>query len=430
MPLITSIDALEVLDSRGNPTVAVYVCLESGIMGKAIVPSGASTGKKEALELRDGDKGRYGGKGVLTAVNNIKEKIAPELLGIDVRQQALIDKIMLELDGTSNKSKLGANAILGVSLACLHAAAMYEEMPLYQYWGGTNATLLPVPMFNVLNGGVHADNNVDFQEYMLVPAGLPTYREALRAGAEIYHTLKKLLKEKRLSTAVGDEGGFAPNLKNNAEPLELLLEAIEKAGYKPGKEVFLAMDVAPSSFYEEGKYKLKGEGKELTSEEMIDLLERLVEEYPIISIEDGLAEDDWEGWKKLNARLGDKVQLVADDLTVTNPSIIEKGIKEKAFNSVLIKLNQIGTVTETLKAIEITQKAGMTACVSHRSGETSDTTIADLTVARRTGMLKTGAPCRSERLAKYNRLLEIEAELGEVAEFIGVKGFNAGRYKE
>ncbi len=429
MPFISRINALEVLDSRGNPTVAVYVCLESGIVGKAIVPSGASTGKKEALELRDGDKTRYGGKGVLTAINNITEKIAPELMGIDVREQALIDKIMLELDGTPNKSKLGANAILGVSLACLHAASIYSEMPLYQYWGGTGATLLPVPMFNVLNGGVHADNNVDFQEYMLVPAGMPNFKEALRAGAEIYHALKGILKEKGLATAVGDEGGFAPNLQNNEEPLQLMVEAIEKAGYKPGEQVFLAMDLAASSFYENGKYNLASEGRQLSSEEIIDLLEELVEKYPIISIEDGLAEDDWEGWKRLNARLGDKIQLVADDLTVTNPSIIERGIKEDAFNSVLIKLNQIGTVTETLKAIEITQKAGMTACVSHRSGETSDATIADLTVACRTGMLKSGAPCRSERLAKYNRLLEIEAELGEVAEFIGVRGFNARRYK-
>ena len=376
--------------------------------------------------MRDGDPQRYGGKGVLKAVNNIKEKIAPELIGIDVREQALIDKILLDLDGTPNKSKLGANAILGVSLACLHAAS-YTDLPLYQYWGGSHATLLPVPMFNVLNGGVHADNNVDFQEYMLVPAGFSTYHEALRAGAEIYHTLKNTLKEKGLSTAVGDEGGFAPNLQNNEEPLKLLLEAIEKAGYKPGEQIFLAMDPAASSFYVDGKYKLASEGRELDSEEMIDLFENLVEKYPIISIEDGLAEDDWEGWKNFNERLGNKVQLVADDLTVTNPNIIEKGIKEKAFNSVLIKLNQIGTVTETMQAIEITQKAGMTACVSHRSSETCDTTIADLCVAKRTGMLKTGAPCRSERLAKYNRLLEIEAELGDVAEFIGVKGFKAGR---
>jgi len=427
MPIISNINALEVLDSRGNPTVAVYVYLESGIGAKAIVPSGASTGKKEALELRDGDPQRYGGKGVLKAVNNIKEKITPELIGIDVREQALIDKILLDLDGTPNKSKLGANAILGVSLACLHAAASYTDLPLYQYWGGSHATLLPVPMFNVLNGGVHADNNVDFQEYMLVPAGFSTYHEALRAGAEIYHTLKNTLKEKGLSTAVGDEGGFAPNLQNNEEPLKLLLEAIEKAGYKPGEQIFLAMDPAASSFYVDGKYKLASEGRELDSEEMIDLFENLVEKYPIISIEDGLAEDDWEGWKNFNERLGNKVQLVADDLTVTNPNIIEKGIKEKAFNSVLIKLNQIGTVTETMQAIEITQKAGMTACVSHRSSETCDTTIADLCVAKRTGMLKTGAPCRSERLAKYNRLLEIEAELGDVAEFIGVKGFKAGR---
>ena len=429
MPIISSINALEVLDSRGNPTVAVYVYLESGIGGKAIVPSGASTGKKEALELRNGDPQRYGGKGVIKAVSNIKEKIAPKLIGIDVREQALIDKILLELDGTPNKSKLGANAILGVSLACLHAAASYTDLPLYQYWGGSHATLLPVPMFNVLNGGVHADNNVDFQEYMLVPAGFSVYHQALRAGAEIYHTLKNILKEKGLSSTVGDEGGFAPNLQNNEQPLELLLEAIQKAGYKSGEQIFLAMDPAASSFYMEGKYRLASEGRELNSKEMIDLFEKLVENYPIISIEDGLAEDDWEGWKELNVRLGNRVQLVADDLTVTNPNIIEKGIKEKAFNSVLIKLNQIGTVSETMRAIELTQKAGMTACVSHRSGETCDTTIADLCVAKRTGMLKTGAPCRSERLAKYNRLLEIEAELGDIAEFIGIKGFKAERYR-
>ncbi|MDL1955474.1 MAG: phosphopyruvate hydratase [Candidatus Desulfofervidus auxilii] len=428
MPFISEINALEVLDSRGNPTIAVYVFLESGVIGKAIVPSGASTGKREALELRDNDKNRYNGKGVLKAINNVKEKIAPKLIGIDVREQALIDNIMLELDGTPNKSNLGANAILGVSLACLHAASIYLDMPLYKYCGGVDATLLPVPMFNVLNGGVHADNKVDFQEYMLVPAGFSTYKKALQAGVEIYHVLKKILKEKGLSTAVGDEGGFAPDLKNNEEPLELLIEAIEKAGYKLGEEVFLAMDLAASSFYRDGKYYLTGEGKVLNTEEMIDLLSNLVEKYPIISIEDGLAEEDWEGWKKLCEILGDKIQIVADDLTVTNPAIIEKGIKEKAFNAVLIKLNQIGTVTETLKAIELTHKAGMAACISHRSGETSDITIADLAVARRTGIIKTGAPCRSERLAKYNRLLEIEAELGEIAEFIGIKGFKAKRY--
>jgi len=428
MPFISEINALEVLDSRGNPTIAVYVFLESGVIGKAIVPSGASTGKREALELRDNDKNRYNGKGVLKAINNVKEKIAPKLIGIDVREQALIDNIMLELDGTPNKSNLGANAILGVSLACLHAASIYLDMPLYKYCGGVDATLLPVPMLNVLNGGVHADNKVDFQEYMLVPAGFSTYKKALQAGVEIYHVLKKILKEKGLSTAVGDEGGFAPDLKNNEEPLELLIEAIEKAGYKPGEEVFLAMDLAASSFYRDGKYYLTGEGKVLNTEEMIDLLSNLVEKYPIISIEDGLAEEDWEGWKKLCEILGDKVQIVADDLTVTNPAIIEKGIKEKAFNAVLIKLNQIGTVTETLKAIELTHKAGMAACISHRSGETSDITIADLAVARRTGIIKTGAPCRSERLVKYNRLLEIEAELGGIAEFIGIKGFKAKRY--
>ena len=428
MPYISRIDALEVLDSRGNPTVAVFVYLESGIVEKAIVPSGASTGTKEALELRDRDN-RYRGKGVVKAINNVKEKIAPALIGKDVREQALIDKIMIDLDGTPNKSKLGANAILGVSLAVLKAAALYEGTPLYRYLGGIDANLLPVPMFNVLNGGVHADNNVDFQEYMLVPAGLNSYSEALRCGAEIYHTLKDILKDKGLSTAVGDEGGFAPNLSNNEEPLSLLLEAAERAGYRPAEEVFFALDLAASSFYKDGLYELKSEGKKLNSEEMVELLSNLVEKYPIISIEDGLSEEDWPGWRFLYKKLGEKVQIVADDLTVTNPSIIERGIREGAFNSVLIKLNQIGTVSETLMAIEITKTAGMAPCISHRSGETEDTTIADLAVAKRTGMIKTGAPCRSERLAKYNRLLEIESELGNIAEFIGLKGFKAGEFK-
>ena len=428
MPYISRIDALEVLDSRGNPTVAVFVYLESGIVEKAIVPSGASTGTKEALELRDRDN-RYRGKGVIKAINNVKEKIAPALIGKDVREQALIDKIMIDLDGTPNKSKLGANAILGVSLAVLKAAALYEGIPLYRYLGGIDANLLPVPMFNVLNGGVHADNNVDFQEYMLVPAGLNSYSEALRCGAEIYHTLKDILKDKGLSTAVGDEGGFAPNLSNNEEPLSLLLEAAERAGYRPAEEVFFALDLAASSFYKDGLYELKSEGKKLNSEEMVELLSNLVEKYPIISIEDGLSEEDWPGWRLLYKKLGEKIQIVADDLTVTNPSIIERGIREGAFNSVLIKLNQIGTVSETLMAIEITKTAGMAPCISHRSGETEDTTIADLAVAKRTGMIKTGAPCRGERLAKYNRLLEIEYELGKSAEFIGLKGFKARGFK-
>lgn len=428
MPYISRIDALEVLDSRGNPTVAVFVYLESGIVEKAIVPSGASTGTKEALELRDEDN-RYRGKGVVKAINNVKEKIAPALIGKDVREQALIDKTMIDLDGTPNKSKLGANAILGVSLAVLKAAALYEGIPLYRYLGGIDANLLPVPMFNVLNGGVHADNNVDFQEYMLVPAGLNSYSEALRCGAEIYHTLKEILKDRGLSTAVGDEGGFAPNLSNNEEPLSLLLEAAERAGYRPAEEVFFALDLAASSFYKDGLYELKSEGKKLNSEEMVELLSNLVEKYPIISIEDGLSEEDWPGWRLLYKKLGEKIQIVADDLTVTNPSIIERGIREGAFNSVLIKLNQIGTVSETLMAIEITKTAGMAPCISHRSGETEDTTIADLAVAKRTGMIKTGAPCRSERLAKYNRLLEIESELGNIAEFIGLKGFKAEGFK-
>lgn len=428
MPYIAKIDALEVLDSRGNPTVAVSVYLESGIVGKALVPSGASTGIKEAVELRDKDN-RYKGKGVLRAISNVKEKVAPALIGRDVRDQVSIDRIMIDLDGTSNKSQLGANAILGVSLAVLRAAALYEEIPLYRYLGGIGANLLPVPMFNVLNGGVHADNNVDFQEYMLVPAGFNRYSEALRCGVEIYHTLKGILRDRGLSTAVGDEGGFAPNLFNNEEPLMLLLEATEKAGYKPQEEVFFALDPAASSFYKEGFYRLSSEDKRLNSSEMVELFSSLIEKYPIISIEDGLSEEDWSGWKVLYKRLGDKIQIVADDLTVTNPAIIEKGIKEKVFNSVLIKLNQIGTLTETLTAIEITKSAGMAPCISHRSGETEDTTIADLAVAKRTGMIKTGAPCRSERLAKYNRLLEIEYALGENAEFIGIRGFKAGKFR-
>lgn len=428
MPYISKIDALEVLDSRGNPTVAVSVYLESSIVGKAIVPSGASTGIKEAIELRDKDN-RYRGKGVLKAISNVKEKIAPAIIGKDARDQISIDKIMIDLDGTPNKSQLGANAILGVSLAVLRAAALYDKIPLYRYLGGINANLLPVPMFNVLNGGVHADNNVDFQEYMLVPAGFNRYSEALRCGVEIYHTLKEILRDRRLSTAVGDEGGFAPNLSNNEEPLMLLLKATKKAGYKPAEEVFFALDLAASSFYKHGLYELSSEGKRLNSSEMVELLCKLVQKYPIISIEDGLSEEDWSGWKLLYKNLGDKIQIVADDLTVTNPIIVEKGIREKAFNSVLIKLNQIGTVTETLMAIELTKTAGMAPCVSHRSGETEDTTISDLAVAKRTGMIKTGAPCRSERLAKYNRLLEIEYELGESAEFIGLKGFKAGKFK-
>lgn len=428
MPYISKIDALEVLDSRGNPTVAVSVCLESGIVGKAIVPSGASTGIKEAIELRDKDN-RYRGKGVLKAISNVKEKIAPALIGKDARDQVSIDETMIDLDGTPNKSWLGANAILGVSLAVLRAAALYEKIPLYRYLGGINANLLPVPMFNVLNGGVHADNNVDFQEYMLVPAGFSRYSEALRCGAEVYHTLKETLRDRRLSTAIGDEGGFAPNLSNNEEPLMLLLEATEKAGYKPEEEVFFALDLAASSFYKDGFYELSSEDKRLNSSEMGKLLSELVEKYPIISIEDGLSEEDWSGWKLLYKKLGDKIQIVADDLTVTNPAIIEKGIKEKVFNSVLIKLNQIGTLTETLMAIELTKTAGMAPCISHRSGETEDTTIADLAVAKRTGMIKTGAPCRSERLAKYNRLLEIEYELGKDVEFIGLNGFKASKFK-
>ncbi len=404
----------QVLDSRGNPTVEVEVTLESGVVARAEVPSGASTGKREALELRDGGE-KWHGKGVSKAINNINEIIAPELEGLESTDQIGIDNIMLELDGTENKSKLGANAILGVSMAVARASAMELGLPLFKYLGGTNAKTLPVPMMNVINGGVHADNNIDIQEFMLAPAGLPTYSEAYRAGSEIYHTLKGLLKERGLSTSIGDEGGFAPNFSKHSEIFEILVAAIEKSGYQPGKDVFLGIDCAASELYENGKYKF--EGKLISSDELIDYYEKIIGEFPIVLIEDGLGEDDWDGWKKMTARLGDKVQLVGDDIFVTNPKIIRRGIAENVANSSLIKLNQIGTVSETIDAIRIAHCAGWKTLISHRSGETEDTFIADLAVAVNSGQLKTGAPCRGERLAKYNQLLRIEEELGDAAKY-------------
>ncbi len=423
---IIDIFAREILDSRGNPTIEVEVILDSGATGIAKVPSGASTGENEALELRDGGK-RYHGKGVLKAVRNVIEEIAPRLRGLESTMQAEIDRIMIELDGTPNKSRLGANAILGVSTAVAKASAIESGLSLYRYLGGANAKTLPVPMMNIINGGAHADNNLDIQEFMIVPVNFESFHEALRAGAEIFQSLKKILKKDGLSTAVGDEGGFAPNLKNNEEAISSIVRAIEDAGYTPGRDVYIALDVAASELYDKGLYRF--EGKTISSEELIGLYEGLIEKYPIISIEDGLSEHDWTGWQALTERLGRKVQLVADDLFVTNPSLISKGISMKIANSVLIKLNQIGTVTETLDAIEITKRAGYTAVVSHRSGETDDTTIADLAVACNTGFIKTGSLSRGERIAKYNRLLRIEDELGESAYFPGLKAFyNLGNH--
>ena len=428
---IEDIKALEVLDSRGNPTVQVEVITEGGFSGVAMVPSGASTGAFEAVELRDGDKSRYLGKGVLKAVQNVNEIIAPELQYMNVYDQAAIDKKLIEIDGTENKGRLGANATLGVSLAVAKAAANSLGMELYNYIGGTNAKTLPVPMMNVLNGGKHAENTVSSQEFMIMPVGAPNFREALRWCAEIYHTLKGILKEKGLGAGVGDEGGFAPNLSNDEEALELLVEAIKKAGLEPGKDVCLATDIASTEMYEEAK-KIGEEGKyyfwktkELkTVDEMIDWLVSLTEKYPLISIEDGLAEEDWENWKKLTDRLGDKVQLVGDDLFVTNTKRLQKGLDMGVANSILIKLNQIGTLTETLDAIELAKKHGYTAVVSHRSGETEDTTLADVAVATNAGQIKTGAPCRTDRVAKYNRLLNIENQLGDLAVYPGLKGLN------
>jgi len=420
MSEIVDIYAREILDSRGNPTVEVEVYLESGTMGRAAVPSGASTGEREALELRDGDKSRYLGKGVLKAVENVNEVIAEALIGWEVTDQAGIDRKLLELDGTDFKSKLGANALLGVSLACAKAAAEDAELPLYQYLGGTNAKELPLPMMNIINGGAHADNNVDIQEFMIMPAGAASFKEALRMGAEIFHALKKVLKSKDYNTAVGDEGGFAPDLKSNEEALEVIMDAIKEAGYKPGEEVLLALDVASSELYKNGKYTLANEKKpQKTAAELVDFYEDLVNRYPIISIEDGMAENDWDGWKLLTDRLGNRIQIVGDDLFVTNTKILKEGIEKGIANSILIKVNQIGTLTETLEAIEMAKRAGYTAVVSHRSGETEDSTIADLAVATNAGQIKTGSLCRTDRICKYNQLLRIEDELDQVAVFNG-----------
>ncbi len=421
---ILDITGREILDSRGNPTLEVEVILEDGSWGRAGVPSGASTGSREALELRDEDKGRYGGKGVLKAVDNVNEVIAPELIGWDSTDQKGIDSFMIELDGTPTKSKLGANAILGVSIAVAKAAANYLGMPLYRYIGGTYAHVLPVPMMNILNGGKHAVDGPDFQEFMAMPVGAPTFAEALRWGSETYQSLRSVLKKRGYGVGIGDEGGFAPSLKTNEEAIEVILEAIQKAGYEPGKDIWIAMDPAASEIYEDGKYNLKKEGRVLTSEQMVEFFANWVAKYPIISIEDGLAEDDWDGFKLMMARLGDKIQIMGDDLLVTNTEYIARGIREKAANSVLIKLNQIGSLTETIAAIQMAQKHGWTAVVSHRSGETDDSTIADLAVALNTGQIKTGAPCRMDRVAKYNQLLRIEEELGEEAVYAGMAAFN------
>ena len=420
---IVDVVARQILDSRCFPTVEVEVYLEDGTVGRAAVPSGASTGIYEAVELRDGDKSKFMGKGVLKAVENVNDTIAEELIGCNVFDQTYIDKMLIELDGTNNKGKLGANAILGVSLAVAQAAANYLGLPLYQYVGGVNAKVLPVPMMNIINGGSHADNSVDLQEFMVMPVGFDCFDTAVQACAEVYHALKKTLNDKGYATGVGDEGGFAPNLKSNAEAIEVILEAIKKAGYEPGKEMFIAIDAASSEYYKDGKYVLEHEGKTLSAAEMVDFLEDWVNKYPIISIEDGMAEEDWEGWKLLTERLGKKVQLVGDDLFVTNTERLEEGIQRGVANSILIKLNQIGTLTETLNAIEMANRAGYTAVISHRSGETEDTTIADLVVAVNAGQIKTGAPARSERVAKYNQLIRISEELDDVAEYRGRKAF-------
>jgi enolase len=420
MSEISVVYAREILDSRGNPTLEVEVFLESGAMGRAAVPSGASTGEREALELRDGDKGRYLGKGVLKAVENVNTTIADAITGMEASDQVGVDRKMLELDGTEYKSTLGANAILGVSLAVAKAAADEAGLPLYQYIGGSNAKELPLPMMNILNGGAHADNNVDIQEFMIMPAGAASFREALRMGAEIFHSLKGVLKAKGYNTAVGDEGGFAPNLKSNEEALEVIMEAIVKAGYKPGDEVLLALDVASSELFRDGVYTLENEAEAVkTPAQMVDFYENLVNKYPIISIEDGMAENDWDGWKLLTDRLGKRIQIVGDDLFVTNPAILREGIRMGIANSILIKLNQIGTLTETLDAIEMAKRAGYTCVISHRSGETEDTTLADLAVAVNAGQIKTGSLCRTDRVAKYNQLLRIEDELDSVAQFNG-----------
>jgi len=419
MTTIVGVHSREILDSRGNPTIEAEVMLECGEVGWAAVPSGASTGAHEAVELRDGDKTRFNGKGVLKAVENVNEVIAPELVGLDATEQTLIDRIMIGLDGTPNKANLGANAILGVSMAVCRAAAQAVGLPLYQYIGGVSGRELPVPMMNILNGGQHADNNVDIQEFMVMPAGAPSFREALRMGAEVFHALRGVLKGKGLNTAVGDEGGFAPNLGSNEEAIQVIIEAIGKAGYEPGKDVFIALDVAATELYADGKYVFSGEGVTRSGDQMIEFYRDLTSKYPVISIEDGLSEDDWDGWKNLTTALGKKVQLVGDDLFVTNTTRLEQGIEKGVANSILVKVNQIGTISETLDAIEMAKRAGYTAVVSHRSGETEDATIADIVVGVNAGQIKTGAPSRTDRVAKYNQLLRIEEELNGVAEYRG-----------
>jgi len=421
MSTITDVNAREILDSRGNPTIEVEILTESGFYGSAAVPSGASTGEHEAVELRDGDKSRFMGKGVLKAIQNVNEIIAPEIIGEDVLDQAYIDKLLIDIDGTPNKSKLGANATLGVSLSVAKAAANLVGLPLYKYIGGTNAKVMPVPMMNILNGGSHADNNVDLQEFMIFPAGAGSFREALRMGVETFHHLKSVLKAKGLNTAVGDEGGFAPNLRSNVEAIEIILEAAEKTGYKIGEDLFIALDPASSEFYNKTtkKYELKSENRSLTSEEMVQYYKDMVTQYPVVSIEDGLAEDDWDGWKYMQKELGDKIQIVGDDLTVTNVERLKRAIDEKSMNSILIKLNQIGTLTETLDAINLAHRSGFTTVISHRSGETEDTTIAELAVAVNAGQIKTGSACRTDRICKYNQLLRIEEELEDEAIFWG-----------
>jgi enolase len=420
---ISYIHAREILDSRGNPTVEVETLLESGATGRAAVPSGASTGRHEAVELRDNDKKRYSGKGVLKAVDNVNDFIAPELEGFDAIEQRTIDKLMIDLDGTENKAKLGANAILGVSLSVAKAAATALEIPFYKYIGGVNAHVLPVPMMNILNGGKHADSTVDLQEFMISPVGASNFRECLRICSEVFYTLKSVLKKDGLNTAVGDEGGFAPNLKSNEDAISYIVKAIEEAGYQPGKDIYIALDPAATELFNNGKYNLKGEGKVLTASELVDYYIALVDKYPIISIEDGMAEDDWDGWKKITEKLGNKIQIVGDDLFVTNIKRLENGIKLGVANSILIKLNQIGTLTETLEAIEMAKKAGYSAVVSHRSGETEDTTICDVVVGVNTGQIKTGAPSRTDRVCKYNQLMRIEEELGDEALYPGLSAF-------
>jgi enolase len=423
MSAITDIIAREVIDSRGNPTVECDVLLESGVMGRAAVPSGASTGSREAIELRDGDKSRFLGKGVLKACENINTEISEAIMGLDANEQAFLDRTLIDLDGTENKARLGANATLAVSMAVAKAAAEESGLPLYRYFGGSGAMQMPVPMMNVINGGAHADNNLDLQEFMIIPVGAPTFREAVRYGAEVFHTLKKILHDKGLTTAVGDEGGFAPSVANHEEAIKLILQAIEKAGYEPGTQIALGLDCAASEFYKDGKYQLDGEGLQLSSADFTNLLSTWCDKYPIISIEDGMAENDWEGWATLTNALGKKVQLVGDDLFVTNTKILREGIQKNIANSILIKINQIGTLTETFAAIEMAKRAGYTAVISHRSGETEDSTIADIAVGTNALQIKTGSMSRSDRMAKYNQLLRIEEDLGDIASYPGRGAF-------